>query len=79
MPVLANLKVCPGSAKKARNVEAAKVSFASLMNGGDQVTRTHILAATTKESRSWLHAVPVPFLGTQLDPIVPECCGRAAC
>jgi len=66
--VIMNLKACPGLCKKAWNIEAARASFVNLMNSADQVTRAHLLAAATKESRMWLHAVPVTSLGTQLDP-----------
>ena len=44
------------------------MSFVSLLNSVDQVTSARLLAAATKESGMWLHAVPVPSLGTQLDP-----------
>ena len=44
------------------------MSFVNLFNSANQVTRARLLAAATKESRMWLHAVPVPSLGTQLDP-----------
>ena len=44
------------------------MSLVSLLNSVDQVTRARLLAAASKESGTWLHAVPVPSLGTQLDP-----------
>ena len=53
---------------KTWDVEAARMSFVNLLNSVDQVTRASLLAAATKEIRMWLHAVPVPSLGTQLDP-----------
>ena len=56
--------------QKAWDVEVARVSFVSLLNSADQVTSTLLLAAATKESGMWLHAVPVPSLGTQLDTSV---------
>jgi len=36
--------------QKAWDVEAARVSFASLMNGADQVSKARLLSAATKES-----------------------------
>ena len=44
------------------------MSFASLINVADEVARAHLLTAATKESGTWLHTVPVPSLGFQLDP-----------
>ena len=44
------------------------MSFASLRNGADQVARTRLVAAATKESGACLHTFHVPSLGTQLDP-----------
>ena len=53
---------------KAWDIEAARVSFVSMLYSVDQVTRSGLWAAATKVSGMWLHAVPVPYLGTQLDP-----------
>jgi hypothetical protein len=39
-----------------------------LLAAADQTARARLLAASCKESGLWLHAVPVPSLGTQLDP-----------
>ena len=44
------------------------MSFVSLVNSVDQVTRARLLATATKESGMLLLAVPVPSLGTQLNP-----------
>ena len=41
-----------------------------LLQGADQVARARLLAARCKESGVWLNAVPIPSLGTQLDPEV---------
>ena len=49
--------------QNAWDVEAPRVSFVSLLNSVDQVTRVRLLAAATKENRIWLHAVPVPSFG----------------
>ena len=34
---------------------------------GDEVSRARLLAAATKVSGAWLHALPIAFLGLQLD------------
>ena len=70
---LAHIGVCEPEglsrlSQKAWDIEAARVSFISLLNSAEQVTRARLLAAASKESGMWLHAVPVPSLGTQLNP-----------
>ena len=39
-----------------------------LLESSDQVSRARILAASSRESGLWLHALPVPSLGTLLEP-----------
>lgn len=39
-----------------------------LLESGDQVSRARMLAASCRESGLWLHALPVPTLGTLLEP-----------
>jgi len=39
-----------------------------LLESADQVTRARILASSCRESGLWLHAHPIPSLGTLLDP-----------
>ena len=65
--MFANLKACLGFAKK-HGTSRRQASFVSLLNSADQVTGARLLAAATKESGMWLHAVPLPSLGTQLYP-----------
>ena len=56
--------------QKDWDIPLATVSRDELLNGADQVVRARLLAAMCKESGLWLNAVPVPSLGTQLDPEV---------
>ena len=56
--------------QKDWDIPLATVSREELLRGADQVGRARLLAATCKESGVWLNAVPVPSLGTQLDPEV---------
>lgn len=46
----------------------ARASFEGLLEGADQISRARLLAASSRESGLWLHALPVPSLGTLLDP-----------
>lgn len=41
---------------------------AGLLERADQISRSRILAANSRESGLWLHALPTPALGTLLDP-----------
>ena len=45
-----------------------EISRENLLLVADQVSRARLLAAARKESGAWLNALPVPSLGTQLDP-----------
>ena len=46
----------------------AKAAQAGLLERADQVSRARLVAASSRESGLWLHAMPVPALGTLLDP-----------
>lgn len=39
-----------------------------MLENANQVSRARLLAASSEESGQWLHAIPVPSLGTLLDP-----------
>ena len=54
--------------QKAWDSEASGLALENLLQDADQVSRARLLAASQKESGLWLHAIPVPSLGTQLDP-----------
>ena len=41
---------------------------AQLLSRADQYSRARLLAAASAETGLWLHAIPVPSLGTALDP-----------
>ena len=45
-----------------------QASFDGLLERADQISRARLLAASSRESGLWLHALPVPSLGTLLDP-----------
>ena len=45
-----------------------KAKFETLLEESNQVERTRLQAAAGSESGMWLQAIPVPSLGTQLDP-----------
>ena len=53
--------------QKNWDLPLAKIAHDGLLEGADQVTGARILAASCKESGLWLHALPVPQLGTLLD------------
>jgi hypothetical protein len=54
--------------QKSWDMTSATQRLEDMLREGDQVTRARLLAASRKESGLWLHAIPVPSLGTQLDP-----------
>jgi len=56
--------------QKAWDIPLAKLVQERLVDESDQVGRARLLAAACNESGAWLNAVPVPSLGTQLDPDV---------
>ena len=45
-----------------------KTKFETLLEQSNQVERARLLAAAESETGMWLQAIPVPSLGTQLDP-----------
>ena len=56
--------------QKSWDLPLAKVTQERLLAEVDQVGRARLLAAACSESGAWLNAIPVPSLGTQLDPEV---------
>ena len=58
------------SSLKQRNWDEpiCKTKFETLLEESNQVERARLLAAAESESGMWLQAIPVPSLGTQLDP-----------
>jgi hypothetical protein len=55
------------SKQKAWDSIGSQLQQSSLLDNADQITRARLLAAASKESGVWLHAVPVPSMGTHLD------------
>ena len=53
--------------QKTWDLPLAELARDSLLESADQVTRARILACSCRESGLWLHALPVPTLGTLLD------------
>ena len=56
--------------QKSWDVPLMRAKREGLLREADQVARARLLAAAHKESGAWLNAIPVPSLGTQLDPEV---------
>ena len=56
--------------QKSWDLPLAKVARERLLDGVDQVGWACLLAAACGESGAWLNAIPVPSLGTHLDPDV---------
>lgn len=46
----------------------AELAATRLLERSDQISRARLLAAASRESGLWLHALPTPSLGTLLDP-----------
>ena len=61
-----------GSNDKQRewDLPAATITMKKLVVAADQVARARLLAAACRGSGAWLNAIPVPSLGTELDPDV---------
>ena len=54
--------------QKAWDTISADLTAANLLRDADsQVSRARLLAAATPESGVWLHAIPIPSVGTHLD------------
>ena len=56
------------ASQKAWDQAACQQKLNHLLSNSSQVDRARILAASQRESGQWLNAVPVPSLGTLLDP-----------
>ena len=56
------------SKQKVWDLPLVERTLNGLLAAADQTVRARLLAASCRESGLWLHAVPVPSLGTQLDP-----------
>ena len=56
--------------QKEWDMPCVRTVFDGLLGDADQVGRARLLAAACQESGAWLHAVPVPSLGTALSPDV---------
>ena len=56
------------ASQKSWDSPLMEISRENLLLVADQVSRARLLAAARKESGAWLNALPVPSLGTQLDP-----------
>ncbi len=63
-----NVPEDPEKVKQREWDVAPGIVFRDLLANGHQTVRARLLAASQRESGLWLHAVPVPSLGTQLDP-----------
>lgn len=62
---------CPENySQKDWDIPLVSLSRDRLLAEADQVTRARLLAAGRKESGAWLNAVPIPSVGTLLDPEV---------
>jgi len=58
------------SKQKEWDLPVATSTLKRLVATADQVARARLLAASCRESGVWLNAIPVPSLGTELDPDV---------
>ena len=54
--------------QKSWDEPLSKVAADRLLEEADQISRARLLAAASRESGLWLHAIPSPPLGTLLDP-----------
>ena len=54
--------------QKCWDLPIATVIQEKLLNETNQVSRARVLAASCKETGLWLHAIPIPALGTLFDP-----------
>ena len=54
--------------QKAWDLPLARVKLSLLLEQADQHSKARLLAAQHPDSGCWLSAVPVPSLGTQMDP-----------
>ena len=62
------LLAIPDLAKKAWDAPQVDLIQKSLLENADQFSRARLLASAQPESGSWVSAIPVPSLGTQLSP-----------
>jgi hypothetical protein len=53
--------------QSAWDIVAAKKTLEGILSRANQVARARLLAAARQESGLWLHAIPIPSLGTHLD------------
>ena len=56
------------TSQKAWDAPRAEIVQKSLLGRADQFSRARLLASAQAESGSWVSAIPVPSLGTQLSP-----------
>jgi hypothetical protein len=54
--------------QKSWDEPLSRVAADRLLEEADQISRARLLAAASRESGLWLHAIPSPSLGTLLDP-----------
>ena len=60
----------PEDARKQKQWDRPMAAFqqGTLLSQADQASRARLLAASAPRSGCWIHAIPVPALGTHLDP-----------
>ena len=56
------------SRQRTWDLPLAEASLAGLLDRADQISRARFLASRQRESGLWLHALPIPALGTLPDP-----------